>query len=126
MLTRSLVYDKPNQLTYNANIATHQTHQISTQSAQCRARHGHGRMDRQDLIEPSYHSRIQRSRRFFTEAICPCRALVFGIDLTRQTLNVHTIALNIHDIALNVHIVALNVHTLVSCFSPARQWSCRW
>eukprot|EP00976_Prorocentrum_cordatum_P112845 1195600-Prorocentrum_minimum.AAC.6 len=33
-----------------------------------RARHGHRTSDRQDLIEPSHHSKIQFSCRFFTDA----------------------------------------------------------
>eukprot|EP00959_Pyramimonas_sp_CCMP1952_P334004 6994958-Pyramimonas_sp.AAC.1 len=40
-----------------------------------RARRGHCRTGHQDLIKPSCHSRIQFSRQFFTDAICPCRAL---------------------------------------------------
>eukprot|EP00959_Pyramimonas_sp_CCMP1952_P248001 5184134-Pyramimonas_sp.AAC.1 len=41
-----------------------------------RAGRGHCRIDRQDLIKPPYHSRIQFSRQFFTDGICPCRALM--------------------------------------------------
>eukprot|EP00976_Prorocentrum_cordatum_P069236 1179465-Prorocentrum_minimum.AAC.22 len=42
-------------------------------------RHGHCRIDRQDLIKPSYHWKIQSSRHILTDAaatyICPCRPL---------------------------------------------------
>eukprot|EP00959_Pyramimonas_sp_CCMP1952_P312857 6548811-Pyramimonas_sp.AAC.1 len=34
-----------------------------------RARHGHCRIDHEDLIKPSRHSRIQLSRQFLTDTI---------------------------------------------------------
>eukprot|EP00959_Pyramimonas_sp_CCMP1952_P422006 8840352-Pyramimonas_sp.AAC.1 len=40
-----------------------------------RARHGHCRIDRRDLIKPPYDSKIQLSRQLFTDAVCPCRVL---------------------------------------------------
>eukprot|EP00976_Prorocentrum_cordatum_P007818 155768-Prorocentrum_minimum.AAC.2 len=32
-------------------------------------------MDHYALIKPSCHTRIQFSRQFFTDVVCPCRAL---------------------------------------------------
>eukprot|EP00959_Pyramimonas_sp_CCMP1952_P390096 8175130-Pyramimonas_sp.AAC.1 len=40
-----------------------------------RARHGHCRNDRRDLIKPPSHQIVQFSRQLSTDVICPCRAL---------------------------------------------------
>eukprot|EP00959_Pyramimonas_sp_CCMP1952_P412605 8646102-Pyramimonas_sp.AAC.1 len=49
----------------------------------------HCRMDRTDLIEPSYHWRIQLSHPLFViyEAICPCGALSAATRLGRGRPN---------------------------------------
>eukprot|EP00976_Prorocentrum_cordatum_P082165 1184705-Prorocentrum_minimum.AAC.1 len=39
-----------------------------------RARHGHCRIDCEDLIKPPCHSRTRLSHRFFADVKCPCRA----------------------------------------------------
>eukprot|EP00959_Pyramimonas_sp_CCMP1952_P252243 5270401-Pyramimonas_sp.AAC.1 len=41
-----------------------------------RAQHGHCRIDHLDLVEPSRHSRVQFSRQFITDTLCPCGAVV--------------------------------------------------
>eukprot|EP00976_Prorocentrum_cordatum_P093912 1189586-Prorocentrum_minimum.AAC.3 len=51
------------------------TYEPKTMHDSTRARHRHCITDRQDLIKPSYYLRIQFSHQFFTDAICPCRAL---------------------------------------------------
>eukprot|EP00959_Pyramimonas_sp_CCMP1952_P130934 2737817-Pyramimonas_sp.AAC.1 len=56
---------------YSAQVRPRNTPRVCT-----RARHGHCRIDRQDLIKSSNHSRVRFSLQFFTDVIRPCLALL--------------------------------------------------